>query len=79
MTSLIRAYRERKRRDGKNLSVVAAGCAQYVAAYLGGGQVPDLSEVFPFWTDEERKQMKVEKYRRIMERYAAAGGGARNG
>lgn len=74
--ALIRADRERQRRAGKVMAVIAAGGAQYVAAYLRGSQVPELAEVFPFWTDEEQKTMKISKYRQMMERLV--GGGAQN-
>lgn len=67
---------ERERRRNQELAAVAVGGAQYVARYLCGGQVPELAEVFPFWTDEERNEMKVNKYRKMMERIVR--GGAKN-
>lgn len=66
----ITADRERQRRRNQERSVIAVGGAQYLAAYLGGDKVPELYEVFPFWSTEEENRMKVAKYRRMMERMA---------
>ena len=76
MRAAIRADRERQKRRGQDLAAVAAGGARFVAAYLGSGKVPDLADVFPFWSEEERKQMQLNKYKKMMERLA--GGGVKN-
>lgn len=74
MLSQIDAYNERKRRESKVMAAIAAGGARYVASYMGGGRAPDLAEVFPFWSDEEVKELKLSKYRKMMEKLAAGGG-----
>ncbi len=73
--SVIEADRERQRRQMKDLSVIAYTQAGLTAQALTGGKIPELYELFPFWTEEEVQEMKVEKIRRVMERYAANGKG----
>lgn len=77
MKAQIRADQERQRREGKALAFVAVGGARYVSIYLSGGQIPELADVFPFWSEEERKHVKLTKYQKMMRRLA--GGGVRNG
>ena len=48
-----------------------------VASQFDKNASPEIWEVFPFWTDEEVRELKVAKYRRIMDKYVAAGGGKR--
>ena len=66
-------YRERRRREHQSESVIAARAAYYGAlALCGNGKpLPEVYELFPFWTEEEIKACKVEKYRAIMMRHAA--------
>lgn len=73
----VRADGERQRREGQFLASVAAGEAVMVASQFSKGANPEIWEVFPFWTDKEVQSLKVEKYRRIMDKYVAAGGGKR--
>lgn len=69
-------YRERQRREHQVLAVIAVNEACYFGHVIAGeGKLPEIYEAFPFWTEEEIKEAKLEKYRRIMERYAAKGGG----
>lgn len=46
---------------------------------LAGEAPPALYEVFPFWTTDEVNEMKLAKYRKVMERQAAMGGGSGGG
>lgn len=70
------AYHERKRREEKTRAHIATGEAVMIGYQFSNGKAaPDLWEVFPFWTEEEVKEARLEKYRRIMEKYTAAGGG----
>lgn len=48
-----------------------------IASQFSKDAHPEIWEVFPFWTDEEVRFLKVEKYRKIMDKYVAAGGGKR--
>lgn len=73
----VRANEERRRRGGQFFASVAAGEAVMVASQFSKGTNPEIWEVFPFWTDEEVRELKVAKYRRIMGQYVAAGGGKR--
>lgn len=70
---------ERLRQEGKAAALVAMRQAELTALALGGKKLPEVYEAFPFWTEEEVRERKVEKYRRVMERYAAASAaGGRN-
>ena len=69
----IKAVFERRRRDGQMLSSVAVGEVQMIAAYLSGKRGPEIWDVFPFWTEGEIAQHKVEKYKRLMWRHAGGG------
>ena len=73
----VRAEGERQRREGQFLASVASGGAVMVASQFDKNASPEIWEVFPFWTDEEVRELKVAKYRRIMDKYVAAGGGKR--
>lgn len=66
---------ERERRWLQSLSLVAYRHAALVAQALAGQSLPPVGEVFPFWTQEELRQAKLEHYRRVMERHAARSGG----
>lgn len=70
----VQADNERRRRNGQLLAYVANGEAEMIASRFGSGRsIPEVWEVFPFWTEEEVSEFRVEKYRRIMEKYAAGG------
>lgn len=69
-----RAAQERQRRNGQMLAYVANGEADLIASRFSNGTNPEIWEVFPFWSKEEIQEFRVEKYRRLMEKYAAAGG-----
>lgn len=40
-------------------------------------RLPEVYEAFPFWTEDEIKDMKLQKYRAIMMRHVARGGGGK--
>ena len=69
----VRATHERRRRDGRMLSSVAVGEVQMIAAYLSGKKGPEIWDVFPFWTDAEITQNKVEKYKHLIWRHVGGG------
>lgn len=77
----VHGYAERRRRAGQDLAYAAYGEAYLIALRFAPGKrhPPDLWEVFPFWTAEEVKAERLEKYRKIMEKHAAAGGVKRGG
>lgn len=41
---------------------------------LAGERLPPLGEAFPFWSEEELRQARLEHYRQVMERHAGRGG-----
>ncbi|MCD8333795.1 MAG: hypothetical protein LUC35_00255 [Clostridiales bacterium] len=70
----VQAKTERDRREHQQQAAIAYRQAELTAmAVRGGKQLPDLWEAFPFWTDEETKNMLVAKYKARMERWAASG------
>lgn len=70
---IARAYRERQRREHQALAVIEHTHALMVGqVFSPGSHVPPVYEAFPFWTEEEIKEMKVAKYKAIMQRHAAA-------
>lgn len=62
---------ERERRQGKLLAIAAVRQAELTARAVGGGRLPEVWEAFPFWTEEEVRELRIQKYRAIMERHAA--------
>lgn len=66
--------RERERRWFQQEALVAWGQMTLHGCQLSGDKQPALYEVFPFWTTEEVNEMKLAKYRRMMERQTAGGG-----
>lgn len=75
--SVVEAARERRRRRNQDLSLIAYRQVALLSRMLSGGQVPDVEEMFPFWNEEELREKKIEKIRRVMEHYAAAGSGVK--
>lgn len=60
-------------------AMIAYQQAGLMAGALSGERAPEIYEVFPLWSEETVRQMKLEKYRRIMERHAAVKGGEYHG
>lgn len=76
----LQAVGDRERRRAQNAAVVAYHQMGLLAQVLAGVKSPELYEAFPLWDEADIRDMKVEKYRRVMERYAAAGrGGDKHG
>lgn len=61
---------ERERRWLQGLALVAYRHAVLTAQALSGRSLPPLGEAFPFWTQEELNQARLEHYRRKMEALA---------
>lgn len=66
--------RERERRWFQQEALVAWGQMVLHGCQLSGETLPALYEVFPFWTTDEVNEMKLAKYRNMMERQVAKGG-----
>lgn len=71
LLAAVQGMQERERRQGQQDAVIAMQQAALTALALCGKKLPEPYEAFPFWTEEEAREQKLEKYRRIMERYAA--------
>lgn len=76
MVRHIRANRERHRRELQERSALAYSQACFTGrVFAGGGKpLPEVWEAFPFWTEEETRELQVEKYKAIMRQYVATGG-----
>lgn len=61
---------ERERRFLQGLALVAYRHAALTARALAGRELPPVGEAFPFWTEEELREAKLERCRRMMERHA---------
>ena len=70
----VEGTRERERRWFQQEALVAWGQMVLHGCQLAGEAPPALYEVFPFWTTDEVNEMKLAKYRKVMERQAATGG-----
>ncbi|MCD8190550.1 MAG: hypothetical protein LUD78_10085 [Clostridiales bacterium] len=65
----VRAHGERERRVAQRQAVIAWQQAGLIAQALTEGKLDEVYEVFPYWNEEEIRQRKVEKYRRMLERH----------
>lgn len=67
LIDMVKAYHERRRRENKDRSVIAFTQAQLTGIAIGGSNKKyECHEVFPYWTEEEKTQITVEKYKRLM-------------
>ena len=64
---------ERERRFLQALALVAYRHAALTARALAGQSLPSVGEAFPFWSEEELRQARVEHYRSMMERLTGRG------
>lgn len=67
---VIQARRERERERLQSLSVVAWAQAAVTARCVLEGKQGEVYESFPFWSEEEVRALRVEKYRSVLERMA---------
>lgn len=72
---LLETGRERERRLLQGLALVAQGHAVLISHILGGKALPEVWECFPFWTEEEIRRARLERYRTLMCRLAGQGHG----
>lgn len=73
LLAAVNGQRERERQRGQQTAVIAFRHAVLVNRAFAGGSLPEVWEAFPFWTEDEMRAAKTEKYRHIMERHAAQG------
>lgn len=66
--------REGERRWFQQRALAAWGEMLLRGYQLAGRRPPELYEVFPFWNRDEVNEMKVEKYRRMLERMTGGDG-----
>lgn len=65
---------EERRQQLQCLSVIAFQTARLTAGFLAGETTPQVYERFPFWTEEEKKNLELARYRSMMERLSTGKG-----
>lgn len=64
----VSCFYERERNLYKNLSTIAARQSILTCRLISSGGTVEIAEEFPFWTDEERKEMKLQRLKRSLMR-----------
>lgn len=74
LVSVVKAFHERKRRENQDRSIIAMSQAQLMTAYIAGkGSDLKVYDVFPYFSNEEKKEMLLAEYKSKMFRIAAKG------
>lgn len=74
LVSFVKAFHERKRRENQDKAIIAMSQAQLITAYIAGkGKDLKVYDVFPYFTNEEKKEMLLAEYKSKMLRIAAKG------
>lgn len=64
---MVDAYNERANRENKNKAIVEMRSAQLLSAYMvGKGENLEVFDVFPFWSEDEKKALLIEKWKKVM-------------
>ena len=61
----VETFYEKERRQYQNLSLIAFKTAELTIRFLNGGQI-QMEEEFPYWTDEERTALRIERLKRVL-------------
>lgn len=70
----VEARRGRRRVLGQQQALIAWEQAGLTAQAVLAGKLPPVYECFPFWTEEEVRQLRLEQYRSLLEGLAARKG-----
>jgi len=74
LVQIILAKNERKRRESQTSALIAKRQAELITMYIAGkGGDLKIYNIFPFWTNEEKKEMLIEEYKNKMLSIAAKG------
>lgn len=66
----LRGRQEAERQRAQRAALIAWEQAALTARAVLEGNLGEVYEYFPFWTDEEVRELRVEKYRTLLERMA---------
>lgn len=66
----LQGRREAERQRCQRLALIAWEQAALTARAVLDGTLGEVYECFPFWTEEEVRSLRVEKYRAMLERLA---------
>ena len=64
-------YQERQKQEHRALAIMLY---RYGMAFTPGtwsGEPPSVMEIFPLWSEEEERQMEIEKLRAKLQRWAS--------
>ena len=72
LVDMIRIYNERERRKHQHEANTAFRQAELISMWVwkNDGDI-NVSDIFPYWNEKEKRQAELEKYKAIMRRYVA--------
>lgn len=70
VVTAVSAFQKGERQRYQALSVIAWQEAVLTAKALAGEKIEAVYELFPFWEEEEKDQLRLERLRQMMERLA---------
>lgn len=74
LVQIVHAKNERERRKNQASALIAKRQAELITMYIADkGADLKIYDIFPFWTNEERKEMLIEEYKNKMLSIAAKG------
>ena len=63
----VEAAYERDRRRNKDLALIGFQTAAAINQFFcGGGQKLKVEEFYPYWTDEEKTQLRIERLKDVL-------------
>ncbi|MDE5781483.1 MAG: hypothetical protein K2I03_08405 [Lachnospiraceae bacterium] len=68
----IQIFNERERRKYKNESIIAFRQAELTASWIWKHTDMNVADAFPYWSEEEKKQTRLEKYKQIMWKHVSS-------
>jgi hypothetical protein len=70
---LAKSWQKAQRQHYQALSVIGWESAVLTARALAGEQIQPVYVCYPFWDEQEQKQLRLEGYRAMMQRLAGGG------
>lgn len=70
LVEMIKVYNERERRKHQQEANIAFRQAELISMWVwkNDGDI-NVSDIFPYWNEEEKRQAELEKYKAIMYRH----------
>lgn len=74
LVQIVHAKNERERRKNQASALIAKRQAELITMYIADkGADLKIYDIFPFWTNEERKEMLIDEYKNKMLSIAVKG------